>query len=127
MARFALITFAAVPAASGLKLMARVLGYSGETATAATFSAVSYAVTDLTTGTVIGSGPLSPGVVIFDSLQTQDRAWTKDEDGYNFAWVVPGALLQNGGDRYQIDVRFTPVSGESFVVTWAGPLLAVYA
>ena len=37
-----------------------------------------------------------------------DKAW-----GYNFAWTVPAAYIQNGGDRYRVDLKFAPVTTAS--------------
>jgi len=71
---------------------------------------------------------------VFDALQ-QDALWTQDSAtnpgtdglwGYNFKFVVPAAAFANSGDKFQVDGKFTPLSGENFVVTYTIPTLKVY-
>jgi len=53
--------------------------------------------------------------VIYDTLQTNSIVWPEDSTGYNFKWDVPYTLLKKGG-RYQIEITFTPSSGDPYPV-----------
>jgi hypothetical protein len=83
--------------------------------------------------------------VIFDALQQADPRWIQDSAltpgsdgayGYNFAWMVPASLLAytNTFDvqdnpvthRIRADVKFTPVTGEPFVVPFEFPAVPVF-
>lgn len=112
-------------AKSGLMLLARIVGYSATPITQASLSSIDYAIRDLTSATTITTGTLTISAVVYDTLQT-DAVWDRDDDGYNFRWIVPAANLQNGGHRYRIDVRFNPASGESFVQPWEFELTPAY-
>jgi hypothetical protein len=110
---------------SGLTLLARVLGAAGAPVTQASLTSIAYAVQDVTTGVQIGTGALTIGTVIFDTLQT-DAVWVKDAVGYNFKATLASTLFANGGDLYQIDVKFVPVSGQQFKQSWRVYLQKVY-
>ena len=119
---------------SGHTLMGRILGNSGVPITQASLASIAYAVRDLTAGTTITSGvALTISSVVFDSLQQADPRWTKDsassvgEDGrygYNFLATLPATLFtafdvdadteEVTTHRYQVDVTFTPASGQPF-------------
>jgi hypothetical protein len=139
---FGVITTQAVPAKSGVTLLGRIVGNAGVPITQASLtSPLTIVVTDLTKEAALaGSGAvntLTPAVsgVVFDSLQT-GPLWTKDSAaapgpdglfGYNFAYLVPAANFNTPGDKYQLDVKFIPVVGEQFVVSFTVPTLKVYA
>lgn len=110
---------------SGVTLLARILGNAGTPVTQLSLSSIAYTVTDLTTNTAIGSGTLTVSQVIFDTLQT-DAVWTKDAVGYNFKAQLASTLFANGGDTYQVDVAFTPVSGQPFRQSWQFLVQKVY-
>ena len=112
-------------AKAGATLIARVVGNDALPVTRISLSAINYAVQNVTTAVLIGTGALTISTVIFDALQT-DKNWTKDAVGYNFKWTVPASLLQNGGDKYQVDVKFTPVTGEVFIQSWQFTLQKTY-
>lgn len=112
-------------AKSGLMLLARIVGYAATPITQASLTSIDYAVYDLTGAESIGTGTLTISATVYDTLQT-DAVWDKDKDGYNFRWIVPAILLQNGDHRYRIDVRFTPTSGEAFVQPWEFELTKAY-
>jgi len=113
---------------SGTVLLARVVGANNANITQATLAAIAYQVRDLEADV---SGALLPIVIatsIFDTLQT-GGAWDADTTGYNFAFTVPASAFawtpeeDLAGNpkprRFRVDVRFTPVTGEPFVVPWA--------
>lgn len=110
---------------SGLTLLARILGAAGAPVTQLSLASIAYAVQDVTTGVQIGTGTLTIGTVIFDTLQT-DAVWTKDAVGYNFKATLASTLFANGGDTYQIDVKFVPVTGQQFKQSWRFFLQKVY-
>lgn len=124
------VTSQVIPGNSGIVLMARIVGLSGEPITQSSLSGVQATVTDLTLeGQVVGSGaigvvPMTVVGTIFNSLQL-GGLWTKDSPlapgvdgltGYNFLAVIPGSNFANSGDQFQVDVRLTPVTGQSFAV-----------
>lgn len=115
-----------VVAKSGVTLMARVLGNNGRPITRASLSAITYHVYNVTDAEDVssGSGSLTIADVVFDDLQQNDPRWTKDAAdlpgsdgrwGYNFLATLPASLFTAGGDRIQVDIKITPVSGEPFV------------
>ncbi len=116
-------------AKSGVTLMARVVGAGGTPITQASIGSISYAVQDVTEGTRVASGSISVAGTVYDSLQP----WAEDANGYNFAWTTPASstaytpanvpFIQP--HQFQVDVQFTPVSGEPFIVPfvlWAHPV-----
>lgn len=120
---------------SGATLMARIRGNDGQLLTRASVSTITYTVTDTTGPAAVGTAPLTVSSTVFDNLQQSDPRWTRDSAdypgsdgawGYNFACVIPAALLPNPV-RYQIDVVVTPVSGEPFRVVWSFTPVQVYA
>lgn len=117
-----------VVSGSGVTLMARILGNTGRPITRASLSSITYNVQNVTDATVEGTGTLTIASVVFDSLQQTDPRWTRDsadepgEDGawgYNFLATMAASLFADGGDRIQVDVKFTPASGEAFIVPFS--------
>lgn len=129
-----------IQAASGIVLMARVLGQTGTPINQAALASIGYVVTDLTAGTVGVSTPLTVSTVIFNALQQNDPRWVLDSQyspgpdgnfGYNFLAALPASTfpLTPGGaipegyppiqnHDYQIDVSFVPVVGQTTKQTW---------
>lgn len=130
-----IITGAAVVAKSGVTLMARIVGWTAEPITRATLSTIDYAVKNLDDADIaVVTGTLTIASVIYDDLQT-DARWTKDSEelpgpdgrwGYNFLTTLAATIFPTGGERYQADVRMTPVTGEPFVVPYQFRPIAVY-
>ncbi len=127
------------PSQTGVSLIARILGNLGTPITRATIASISYVLTDLTNGLTSGSGTFTVATVVFDNLVQNDPRWTADSPqvpgkdgrtGYNFLATIPAAdfsATQLTGApappwqpplprKWQVDVHFTPVSGEPFVV-----------
>lgn len=122
-------------ASSGTPLFARIRNpNSGSLITQSSLSAITYNVRDLTAESTVGAGSLTPGDVVYDTLQTSSD-WTQDsstslgEDGstgYNFRWTAPASLFVYTPDLdeegtpiehvFQADVKFAPASGEAFVI-----------
>lgn len=138
----------ATVARSGATLMARIRGANGQLITRASMSTIAYVVSDLTAGTTGSSSSLVVASVVFNSLQQEDPRYTQDNEcnpgpdgawGYNFMTVIPASafpisVLSSTADDpvpephdYQIDVVFTPVSGEPFRVVWLVTPVNVYA
>lgn len=141
-----LITGQAVPGNAGVALMARIRGNSHALVTQASLSAIAYTVWNVqpvVDGTgdataVVASTALTISSVIYDSLQQQDGLWTKDGPGnlgpdmswgYNFKTVIPASsfTVAASGDRYRVDVKFTPVTGEIFRLPFEFTTIQVYA
>lgn len=132
MARLSLITGQALPARTGVVLMARILGLGADgkraLITPDTIGAVQWHAQNLDDGSETQANTaLTPSSVLFVDLQQDDLAWSKDSAdnpgmrdglwGYNFRFVVPAATFQDEA-TYQIDVQFTPVTGEPFYVSF---------
>lgn len=125
---------------SGATCIARVRGQTGQLITQASLSAIVYAVRDLTAGsTIVSAQALTISTVVFDSLVQNDPRWDKDSAarpgkdgayGYNFLAVIPAtnftAVDVGAGTgvlspyavtphRYQIAIKFTPISGQVFI------------
>ncbi len=100
---------------AGAYLMARVLGNAGAAVAQADISSIAYTIYDLDdTSSSSSDGSLTVANVVYDTLQT-DARWSKDSTGYNFGWSAGAALFRDGGKVYQVEVEFTPASGENFV------------
>ena len=131
------VTQSAVPAKSGVALMARVLGNNGEPILQATISSIGYTVHNLDDSTITDvTGSFTVSSAIYDSLQRSDLTWTKDDVdnpgtdgryGYNFKDVVPASAFTPGNQRYQVDVKFTPASGQVFYVVFQFNTTRIYA
>ena len=67
-------------------------------------------------GRTAGPTSLTVASVVFDTLQT-GGLWEVDEDGYNFLYEVANSAFNDEG-VFRVEARFTPVSGQSFVVKW---------
>lgn len=135
-------------ALSGVTLLARVRGAAGSLITQSSISTITYSVSNLTAGTTSGSTSLTVSAVVFNDLQQDDPRWTKDSAsdpgidgsyGYNFAATIPATafavsvLDSDASDpvpdqvRYQVDVVFTPTSGQPFRLVFKVNPVAVYA
>lgn len=120
---------------SGATCMARLVGNQGTLITQASLSAAVYTINDLTTGLqVLAETSLVVANVIFNSLQQNDPRWDKDSQanpgrdgrwGYNFLAVIPAVNFANP-DKFQIDVEFTPVTGEEFVVPFIATAIKTF-
>lgn len=141
-----LITGQAVPGNAGVALMARIRGNNHALVTQASLSSITYTVYNVQpvvdgTGSatvVTTSTALTIPSVIYDSLQQQDGLWVKDGPGnlgpdgswgYNFKTVIPASnfTVAASGDRYRVDVKFTPTSGEPFRLPFEFTTIQVYA
>ncbi len=140
MATLGIVTGIAV-ANSGVTLLARIVGNLGTPITVATMTNPVYVtVTDLTLQAQGLWTPQSallpaPSACIFNALVTNDPRWTRDSQlnpgpdnlwGYNFSYTIPATYVTNGGDRYQADVAFIPVSGQPFRVVYQFTPVKVY-
>lgn len=123
-------------AKSGTSLLARIQNTStGAYVTQASISAITYHVRDLTGAVTKGTGTLDPAAVIFDTLQLSPL-WTQDSTGYNFKTVVMASFMSftpttdaRGNPvtrRWQVDVKFAPVTGEPFVVVFQVDLVPAF-
>lgn len=142
--------------ASGITLLARILGLAGNPITQATLTSIAYTVTNLTLGQNVGSGTFTISTTVFDALQTNDPRWRFDDPynpgpdglwGFNFAAVLPATLfpittITTSPDlgvpgptlpgqpptpqRMQCDVAFTPVTGQPFRQIFLWSVLDVY-
>jgi hypothetical protein len=112
------ITRASVWQGMPVALMARLRNPAGVYVTQASLASISYTLFDLgsdnPTPTVpTSSGSLTISSVIFDALQL-DARWTIDTIGYDFLWLMPGALLVNAPTEYRMKVLFTGTDGNVY-------------
>lgn len=111
---------------AGHVLLARVANHDGELFVEADFGDITFKCVDLAAPLVtVLNGTLTVATVIHDTLQT-DARWTVDSTGYNFEWRTLATMFPNGGKLYQVDVRFSPASGEDVVLTWRVKTRKVY-
>lgn len=133
------ITGQAVTGNAGIAIMARIRGSDGNLITQASLLAIAYSVYDIdAAASLVSSTALTISSVVYDSLQQTDQIWTKDalgrpgtdqEHGYNFKAILPASSVPvaSSGNRIQIDVAFTPTSGEQFRLTYKVDTVKVYA
>lgn len=136
-----------IMATSGVTLRARLRAVStGSLVTQASLSTITYAVRDLTDGTTDATSTLTISAVIFDSLQQADPTWRLDSAarpgadgawGYNFRAALAGSLFADfdvessapyrvSSHDFQVDIEFTPVTGNSFVQSWSFPVYGAW-
>lgn len=109
----------------GAQTMARVLANDATNAQQADISSITYKVFDIdNSNTETATGTLTVSDVIFDTLQT-DARWSVDTTGYNFRHEVPATAFPTGGNRYQIEYKCTPASGQVFWVVFGPRALAI--
>ncbi len=134
----------AIPAKSGVTLLARLRGQDGNLITRASLSTITYTVSELVAGATLGTGTFTISSVIFDSLQQNDARWSQDDAGnpgpdgtfgFNFAATLASTLFALDVlaeepvlfspvvRKMQADVVFTPVTGQAWRVTflWTTP------
>lgn len=134
-----------VVAGSGVLLLARIRTSAGDLLNQASVTSVAWTLTDVTNGAAVSSGTFSVSATVFNALQQGDVRWTQDSArnpgpdglwGYNFAATLPASALPPAAQtyagvnappaRYQVDVAFTPASGEAFRVAWQFSPVRVY-
>lgn len=140
------IVAGSIPSGTGTTLLARLRTQSGQLLTRASVSGTSWRASNLTRGTYLGAGAFAATCVL-DELRQNDPRWTADgpndlgadgAHGYNFLASLPASLVALAslepadplayprGDTIQIDVTFTTVEGEPFVVSWRWQTRAAY-
>lgn len=133
----ALVKGGFVSGLTGTTVRLRVVDEAGTVSTQATFSAISYLVTDQETYEQGTTTALTVSAVMFNSLQL--TGWTEDAQGYNFKATIPAAEFSWSPETYphrpppsarrphlyRIDFKFTPATGEPLVVPvdlWVVPV-----
>lgn len=107
-----------------LKLMSRVTDATLTKILTASIASLSYSVYTITSGVsqpVLKAGPTALDVAAswFDTYQV-DAGWQEDTTGYNVGFTLPASLftgVDRRGQKYQVEVRATRVSGDAF---WVG-------
>lgn len=94
----------------------RVSTTTGSYITQAAISSIRVKVFDLSTTDQVGVdyNPLVSAVV-YDTLQP---TWSEDKTGFNLAIPMAGSYVPNGAVEYQVEIKFTPVSGNTFYIIW---------
>ena len=106
-------------------VIARVVGAAGDPVTIATLTDISYQVRNTNSSVkTIDTTVLTIANVVFDSLRIDDL-WVVDAFGYNFLLTVPGTGIPSL-DPHQIDISFTPITGEKFLVSAKTTPLATF-
>lgn len=131
---------------SGVTLLARIRGNGGNLITQASLSSITYAIRDLTDAETDSTGSFTISDVIFDDLQQDDQLWHQDTAirpgpdesyGYNFKATLSAGSFDDHDvattspyevtrHRFQVDVKFTPTSGQPFVQSWEITSIPVY-
>lgn len=114
------------PEQSGVSILARILGSNGQIATPGSMASIAYTVTDLMAGLIVSTG--SVPLAALSTMLLIDPRWTLDATGYNFLATIPATAfpltppaanvygIPPPVNVYQIDLAFTPVSGQPFRV-----------
>lgn len=139
MATRSVIPAGSIPTGTGVTLLARLRGAAGALVTQASLSSIAWTALELTAGTELGTGTWTVSEVVYDSLQQGDPRWSADdasnpgedgEHGFNFAATVAASLFASRTlaaesplsplvpKRFQVEVVFTPTSGQPFTVVW---------
>ena len=119
-----LVTSANILEDNPVTCMARIVDGDGVNITVAGTSTVTVSVFDTTTGSVgslNATGLTVDSSLIFDSLQEvglSGNRWTKDQDGYNFRYAIPGSNFNTADTTYPIEFLFTPASGNPWFVVF---------
>lgn len=103
--------------------MARIVGDAVTPVEIADISAVSYSISlldshDIDSRTEISGHQdvaITPGDVLFDSLQNNDDRWVIDPIGYNFLHTIDittSEAFALAGRDYLVEYRLTPVEGQ---------------
>ena len=139
-----IVTGGIIPDATGIALLARILGNGGEPIGPADVSAIAWTLTDTTNGLALAGGTFAVAGSVFAGLVQTDLRWSFDSSsqpgkdglwGYNFAAVIPATALPVsapavasplGPARVQCDVAFTMVGGQPFRVPFTWVRQAVY-
>ena len=71
-------------------------------------------VFDMTSGSQVGEtyAAAAAATVVYDALQPADARST---EAYNVAIPLAGSYWPEGGRTYQVQVRFTPTSGDAYI------------
>jgi hypothetical protein len=128
-----LITGQAVPALSGVAVMASLVGNNHNLVTQASLSTITVTIWDIQPWVdsqddavaVLTSTTVTISSTVFDSLQQQDGLWTKDSAGnlggdvrwgYNFKHTLGASnfTAARSDHRHRAQYVFTPTSGEIF-------------
>jgi hypothetical protein len=141
-----MIAGAPIPAGTGVTLLARLRGSTGQIVTTAQINSIAYTVTDLLAGETLGTGVFATTTVGTELIQ-RDPRWSADTpgdpgdddaSGYNFAATLPASLFEldtaaaaspmtaNATRKIRCDVAFTPASGEAFRVSFEWEVQATY-
>ena len=98
-------------------LLARVVGHDGLTIQQGHLSAIAYEVWDIEVtppAKVVSQTEVDIANAIFDTLQN-DGVWSADQTGYNLRIDLSAASFPDA-HVYRVDVRLTPIVGETFFV-----------
>jgi hypothetical protein len=107
-------------AGSGFPYCARINGLAGSPIVQADITSIAYKVFDLSAGNVqVGAtGSLTVATSVYNTMQT-DARWEVDATGYNFSFCLPASYTAAlGGHRLQVEVLFTPATGEAFSIVF---------
>lgn len=101
---------------TGLTIMARILGNAGTPITKASLTGITCKIWDRKSGANVATPTVTINDAVYDTLQTADPRWTKDDTGYNFLHVIPASALSLPNKRYRAGYKFDPVTEEDFAM-----------
>lgn len=117
---------------AGACLMGRGKGLDGGYFAQADFDSITLKIFDKADPTVPVNGEdgeeLVVADVIYNSLQTNDDRWTRDDVGFNFLHVLEAAHLPKGGRKYRFEYAFLPTgSDEPFYGVFEVPTAGLFS
>lgn len=99
---------------STVVLLARVLDSAGEPITPTSIASIAVRIFDADAGDEVTPAPsVEVADAVHETLQQGDARWTVDGTGFNVEVVLAGANFPNAA-TYQVELRFTPVTGPAF-------------
>jgi hypothetical protein len=104
-----------IVAKNPVMVRALVVDINGDRINQSGLSSVSVKVFNARTSVETYSATLTISSVVFNSLQTNDDAWTQDDAGYNFKHAIPGSAFPDGSAEYRVEYKFTPTVGDAWV------------
>lgn len=102
---------------SAVTLLDRIQDDTGNYPAPSDISEITASVVDLDTDLTTGSVTTTGTDAIQSSLQ-KGNGWVKDTIGWNSKIDLDGSLFPEGNRTYQVEITYTPTSGNTFTVVW---------
>jgi hypothetical protein len=97
-------------------VMLQVYGPTNALVTPGTITSLDYRAFDMLTSppTQLAANTIAINTAVFNTPVNTDPRWTRDNTGYNFAYLFPANTFPSDRTRVRIEINFTPTGGEKF-------------